>query len=153
MSDIELDLRVADPQWNGLSDLEGLCARALAAGQGVACGAGGEVAVLLTGDEEMQALNRDWRGKDRATDVLSFPGDAMAPGFLGDIALGHGVCVRDAHALGRDLSAHLAHLLVHGLLHLYGHDHIEDTEAAEMQALEREALATLGLPDPYSVNN
>ena len=111
------------------------------------------MAVLLSGDEEMQALNRDWRGKDRATDVLSFPGDAMAPGFLGDIALGHGVCVRDAHALGRDLSAHLAHLLVHGLLHLYGHDHIEDTEAAEMQALEREALATLGLPDPYSVNN
>lgn len=153
MSAIELDLRIAESAWHEIGDGERLCRRALEAGRAAAGGAGGALALLLTGDAQMQALNRDWRGRDKPTDVLSFPADDMAAGFLGDIALGHGVCARDAAAHDRDLPAHLAHLVIHGLLHLYGYDHMDDTEAARMQALESEALARLGLPDPYWVPN
>ena len=108
------------------------------------------MAILFTGDQVMQALNRDWRGKDKPTDVLSFPADEMAAGFLGDLALGYGVCAKDAESLGRDFSAHITHLLIHGLLHLIGHDHESDEDADRMEALESKALARLGLPDPYS---
>lgn len=153
MGAIEFDLRVADPAWQVLAGVESVCARALEAGQAVCRGPGGRVELLLTSDDMMQQLNRDWRGKDAPTDVLSFPAGEMAAGFLGDIALGHGVCLRDATAFRRDLPDHLAHLVIHGLLHLHGYDHIEDTQAEQMQALEREALAMLGLADPYSSNN
>lgn len=149
MDEVEIDLRIADPQWEAIADLEDVCRCALAAGRAAAGGRGGEVAVLLSDDGDMQALNRDWRGKDRPTDVLSFPADNVHAGFLGDIALGYGICARDAARMDRAFRSHLIHLLVHGLLHLYGYDHIEDTQAVEMQALERQALASLGLPDPY----
>ncbi len=150
MAQVICDLRTADPAWDSVSGLQEVCTRALNAGLEASGENGGEVAILLTGDDEMQALNRDWRGKDAPTDVLAFPVDAPMHDFLGDIAVGHGVCQRDAAEMQRDLSAHLSHLLIHGLLHLYGHDHVEDTEAAEMQALETMALASLGLPDPYA---
>lgn len=151
MSAIFLDLRIAEPAWRAIDQLDAVCARALEAGRAEAgphCR--GEVAVLLTDDGEMQALNRDWRGRDVATDVLAFPADKADDGFLGDIALGHGVCARDAAEAGRALEAHLAHLLIHGLLHLIGHDHIEEEAARTMQAVEIKALERLGLPDPYS---
>lgn len=150
MDEVVLDLRIADPRWRAIGDLETACRCALSAGQAVARGPGGEVAVLLTDDDDMQALNRDWRGKDRPTDVLSFPAGPAPAGFLGDIALGYGVCSCDAAQLDRALRSHLLHLLIHGLLHIYGYDHIEDTQAAKMHEVEREALASLGLPDPYS---
>jgi probable rRNA maturation factor len=153
MSGLEFDLRITDPAWQVIAGVEGLCGRALQAGQAVCNRAGGRVEILLTGDDMMQRLNRDWRGKDAPTDVLSFPAGEMAAGFLGDLALGHGVCSRDATALGRDLPDHISHLVIHGLLHLHGYDHMEDTQAEQMQALEREALAILGLADPYLENN
>lgn len=146
---VSFELRVDEPAWEALGGLEALCARALQAGA-KAAGVSGEASVLLTGDAEMQALNARWRGKDRPTDVLSFPAGAIAAPFLGDIAIGHGVAGRDAAAAGKALADHLAHLLIHGLLHLAGHDHLEDTQAEEMERLERAALESIGIGDPYS---
>jgi probable rRNA maturation factor len=118
-----------------------------------------EIAIRLTSDEAVQTLNRDYRGKDKATNVLSFPmlsADALddidaAPGevLLGDIVLARGVCAAEAEARGISLSAHATHLIVHGVLHLLGFDHIEDDEATMMEAIERVVLRDLGLHDPY----
>jgi probable rRNA maturation factor len=146
---IELDLRIADTAWTTeVPDLQAVCDRALAAGA-AQLQQSGDVSVLLTDNDEIQTLNRDWRGKDRPTDVLSFPADQMDRPFLGDIAIALGVMQDDAANRKLALSQHLSHLLIHGLLHLLGHDHKDDTEAAEMEALEIAALATLGWPDPY----
>lgn len=151
MNAITVDLRVADPQWACLGEIELLASSTFAAARAVmAVPASGEVALLLTNDAEMQALNATWRGKDAPTDVLSFSSGAAGSGFLGDIALGFGICARDATTAGRDLGDHTRHLLIHGLLHLMGHDHLAPDEAAEMESLEVAALASLGVPDPYS---
>ena len=147
---VDLDLRVAESKWaKSLPDLETICQRALDAGAAQMT-AKGEVAVLLTNNAEIQDLNRDWRGKDKPTDVLSFPADPMDEPFLGDIAVALGVTQDDAETRGIALDQHLSHLLIHGLLHLLGHVHKDDTEAAEMEALEIAALASLGWRDPYS---
>lgn len=146
---IDLDLRVEAPAWPDLvTDLKSVCERALLAGASLT-GAEGEVSLLLTNDGEIQSLNRDWRGKDKPTDVLSFPAAEMDRPFLGDIAIALETTRDDAAAKDIELAQHLSHLLIHGLLHLLGHDHKEDTEAAEMEALEIAALASLGWPDPY----
>ena len=120
-----------------------------------------EVAVRLTSDEEVRTLNRQYRAKDAPTNVLSFPMiqpdllDAVTRNsddgevMLGDIALAHGVCAAEATDKGISLHDHATHLIVHGVLHLLGHDH-GDTAAAEvMEAIERDALASLGIADPY----
>ena len=147
---IELDLRIAAPGWQtAIADLEQICLNALRAGAAEKA-ASGEVSLLLTDDVEIQALNRDWRGNDKPTDVLSFPASAMDAPFLGDIAVSLGVTQRDAKTRGIGLDQHLSHLLIHGLMHLLGHDHKDDTEAAEMESLEIAALASLGWPDPYN---
>ena len=147
---IELDLRIESPDWSAaLPDLEPICERALGAGAAQA-DATGEVSLLLTDNTEIQTLNKDWRGKDRPTDVLSFPSDPVDRPFLGDIAVAYGITAKDARAGEKSLEQHLSHLLIHGLLHLLGHDHKDDTEAAEMEALEVAALASLGWPDPYN---
>ena len=117
-----------------------------------------EVSVRLTDDAEVQALNREWRGKDAATNVLSFPmmepGELSAPGpgelLLGDVVVAHGVCAREAAGRGVPLADHLQHLLVHGTLHLLGFDHMTDAEGDAMEAIERLALADLGVADPYA---
>nr|WP_070960522.1 rRNA maturation RNase YbeY [Hyphomonas sp. Mor2] len=146
---IELDLRIAAPAWDeALTHLPDICQAALNAGA-TQKGATGEVSVLLTDDEEIQTLNRDWRNKDKPTDVLSFPASEMDAPFLGDIAVSLGVTQKDAAVRGIALDQHLSHLLIHGLMHLLGHDHKDDTEAAEMESLEIAALASLGWPDPY----
>ncbi len=146
---IRLEMQVADAGWSaGVDALEPVCQRALEAGAEVA-GTGGEVSLLLTGDAEVQTLNRDWRGQDKPTDVLSFAGAPADRPFLGDIAIALGVAARDADVTGIALDQHLSHLLIHGFLHLLGHDHLEDTEAVKMEGLEVAALASLGWPDPY----
>lgn len=120
-----------------------------------------EASVLFTSDAEVHALNREWRGRDKPTNVLSFPmldrDDLLAfaadgpPELLGDIALAHGTCAREAAEKGVPLADHAAHLVVHGLLHLAGHDHVDSEAQAEaMEALEVKALAILGLADPYA---
>lgn len=120
-----------------------------------------EIAVRLTGDAEVRALNRDYRGKDQPTNVLSFaqydPGDfAMLTNsddgeiLLGDIVLALETCAREAAERGISVTDHAAHLIVHGTLHLLGYDHQDDASGDAMEALETKALATLGLADPYA---
>ncbi len=108
-----------------------------------------ELTVLLTDDATVQDLNARYRGKDSATNVLSFPAPQTALPHIGDVALAYGVCAAEAEAQGKTLAAHLAHLTAHGVLHLIGYDHETEAEAEEMEGLERVIMAGLGLPDPY----
>jgi len=111
-----------------------------------------ELAVRIVDEAEITALNRRYRGKDGATNVLSFPFDAM-PGVeteqLGDIVICAPVVASEAVTQGKSLQAHWAHIVIHGVLHLLGYDHHLDDEAQQMEALEIRLLASLGLPDPY----
>lgn len=115
----------------------------------------GEIAVRIVGRREGRRLNAAWRGKDYPTNVLSFPaGDlprALRPRPLGDLVICAPVVAAEARAQGKTLSAHWAHLVVHGVLHLLGHDHQHDDEALRMERRERRVLARLGFPDPYAV--
>jgi len=116
-----------------------------------ACG----ISILLADDAALQALNRQWRGKDTPTNVLSFPAADMPlvegeERHLGDLALSYDTLVREAAAEGKTLPAHLQHLVVHGVLHLAGFDHETEADADRMEALETAVLADLGVPDPYA---
>jgi probable rRNA maturation factor len=112
-----------------------------------------ELSLLLTDDAHVRVLNRDWRGQDKPTNVLSFPSadedDEPGP-LLGDVVVARETTAREAEAEGKSFEDHLSHLLVHGLLHLFGFDHEDDEEAEEMEALETEILAGLGVADPYA---
>lgn len=148
-----IDLRVADERWGALGDCDQFAARVLSLAAS-RMSAAGEAAILLTDDVEMRALNKQWRGLDKATDVLSFPGEGPEipgqPQYLGDIAIGYDTARRDAESMGRPFEAHMAHLLIHGFLHLLGYDHIEPEDAKVMEPLEVELLARLGWADPYA---
>ena len=114
-----------------------------------------DVSVRVVGVEEMQALNRDFRGKDKPTNVLSFPGGDVAglpeeePRGLGDVVICAEVVRDEAAEQNKALADHWAHMLVHGMLHLLGYDHISATEAADMERLEVMILTTIGVRDPY----
>ena len=107
----------------------------------------GEITIRIVDATESQALNRDFRHKDKPTNVLSFP--MGEPDYLGDIVICAPVVAAEAKEQGKAPRAHWAHMVVHGMLHLLGHDHIADDEAEKMEALERKLLARLGFPDPY----
>lgn len=118
------------------------------------------MSLLFTSDDEVHTLNRDWRQRDKPTNVLSFPmlereelqtlAPEGPPELLGDIALAYATCAREAEEKGITLEAHATHLIVHGLLHLAGHDHVDSDEQAEaMEGLETRILAKLGIADPY----
>jgi probable rRNA maturation factor len=112
-----------------------------------------ELSLVLTDDAEQQVLNRDWRGIDKATNVLSFPQiEPFAPvsGLLGDIILARETLEREAAEQGVSLEDHFTHLVVHGFLHLLGYDHMDDDEALAMEGLETQILASLGVADPYA---
>ena len=116
-----------------------------------------EISVRLTSDDEVRALNEQWRGKDRPTNVLSFPMAEPAELrsedgpelMLGDVVLARGICAAEAEAKAIPIADHAAHLLVHGTLHLLGDDHLDDDSAARMEAREVRALARLGIANPY----
>lgn len=146
---IGFDLIVEDDSWSALGDLDALCRKAFDAACAVAPVDEGNLALLLAGDDTLHQLNREFRGKDKPTDVLSFPSLPMDRPFLGDIAVALGVSAKDAEIQGKKLADHLVHLLIHGYLHLLGFDHETDEEASEMEALEIKALATLGIANPY----
>lgn len=112
----------------------------------------GHIAFVFSDDSMVQVLNREWRGKDKPTNVLSFPdGDEMEEGLihLGDVIVAHETLAREAAKLGISFDHHLTHLLLHGSLHLLGHDHMTDEEAKIMETLETKLLADMGIKDPY----
>jgi probable rRNA maturation factor len=118
-----------------------------------------ELAVMLTDDSGIRTLNKNWRGQDRPTNVLSFPALQPtgprsaddAPRMLGDIAIAYETTRREADDEQKPFDHHLSHLAVHGFLHLVGYDHENDMQAEAMEALERTILAELGIPDPYAI--
>ena len=140
----------------GCDDLEGLAGRAVAAAlrsageAGNASPDGAELSLLLADDAAIRALNRQWRGEDKPTNVLSFPAPAALRGHaLGDIAVAYETTAREAAERGVPLGDHLAHLVVHGLFHLLDYDHGDEAEAERMEGLEARALASLGLASPF----
>lgn len=158
---MELEIDVEGP-WPD-EEWEPLAARAAAAAATVAPElANGRLSasLLFTSDAEIHALNREWRQRDKPTNVLSFPmleraevlslANSGPPELLGDVALAHETCAREAAEKGIPLAHHASHLIVHGLLHLAGYDHETSPEEAEaMEALETKALAICGIADPY----
>ena len=163
-----VDIVIEDARWEAFG-LEALAERACAAAlQGAGLGAEGYSVVLMGCDDARIALlNADFRGKPQPTNVLSWPseeraaetagaspeqpepGDSDDPCELGDIAIAWETCLREAEEQGKPMQDHVTHLVVHGLLHCLGYDHVENADASLMEGLEVEILASLGLPDPY----
>ena len=147
---IEVEVEAGD--WtDAIDDVEAVVERAAVATLGTQAGG---VVVLLTDDQTVSDLNGRFRGKDRPTNVLSFPAPAMPganPQPLGDIVLAYGVCAAEAEEQSKTLRNHLTHLVVHGVLHLLGRDHEDDAEAEAMEGEERSILASLGVSDPYTL--
>lgn len=160
---LDIDIEAWPPPRGEWAEWEALANRAaLAVGEGEALHANPRliVSLLFTSDAEVHTLNHEWRGRDKPTNVLSFPMleraelEGLAPDgppvMLGDIALAYETCAREAADKGVPLEHHAAHLIVHGLLHLAGHDHDDsDAQAEQMEALETAILAKLGIADPY----
>jgi probable rRNA maturation factor len=154
--DLTVDVLTESPLWDAEPGAEAVVRRAIAQAAAVEGSAdpAAEVSILLCDDAVIAALNARWRGRDEPTNVLSFPappaGDPAAPAHLGDIAIACETVIREAREQGLPVTQHLAHLAVHGFLHLLGYDHVTDGEAERMERLEREILASLGIPDPYA---
>lgn len=150
-----LDIVVESGGWDRSGAIEALARSAAEAAADAAASPDEALAatLLLADDETVRGLNRTWRGKDSATNVLSFPADMPPlpgePRHLGDVALAYETLVREAEAEGKPLRDHVAHLVVHGVLHLLGQDHGTDAEAEAMERAETAVLATLGIADPY----
>ena len=143
-----IEIEVEDAAWTvALPDVESVVLRAATAALGAV---EGDLVVLLSDDAGVQDLNQRFRDKDRPTNVLSFPAAESAFPNLGDVVLGFAYCAAEADAQGKSLSDHLSHLVVHGVLHLLGRYHEAEAEAEEMEAEEREILASLGVADPYA---
>ena len=158
MPTIEIDIAVEAGAWPPQAELAALARRAVDAALaelGVEPAAqGAELSLLFTGDAEIKALNAEWRTRDKATNVLSFPAFPPArggplPPLLGDIVLAFETVAREAETEGKPFDHHVSHLTVHGLLHLVGYDHETEAEGDEMEALETRILARLAIPDPY----
>ena len=165
---MDIDILIDEPRWNDV-DLEALVKTALVATfdhLGIAADAV-EVSVLACNNERIAALNDTYRDKASATNVLSWPAEDLAAATagarpappqpdpdgslpLGDIAIAYETCAHEAEALGKPMTEHVTHLMVHGTLHLLGYDHIRDPDATLMQAIEAEILGKLGYDDPYN---
>jgi len=145
------DVSKADPLWDDVNiDIPALAQRAASAlpahvlpDEGVQ-----EISLVLMDNDGITALNRDYRNADKPTNVLSFP-TLNAPGLLGDIVLARGIIMAEAKGGGKRLEDHLTHLIIHGILHLLGYDHIDAAEAEAMEMIEIQALAKLGIANPY----
>jgi probable rRNA maturation factor len=152
-----IDILVESARWSGRRGVQPLLRRTIA-GASTALPAkaarstsGAELAIVLTNDSAIRELNRTWRGKDEPTNVLAFPTEPQARPhrLLGDIVIAYETLAREARAERKPFDHHLAHLAVHGFLHLCGYDHESDRQAATMERLETAILARLGVPDPY----
>jgi probable rRNA maturation factor len=154
---LSADILVTAACWQAEPDAQALVQRAIeaAAQHASASARGAEVAIVLTDDSGIRTLNRDWRGIDKPTNVLSFPSaqtpaNASPSPMLGDIAIAYETTRREAEREHKPFAHHLSHLAVHGFLHLVGYDHENDADAEKMEDLERTILTSLGVPDPYA---
>jgi probable rRNA maturation factor len=154
---LAVDIIVSSPPWEGMDDFarrDGLVERALyqcVATTGARLAQDSEVCVTFCNDETIHRLNAQWRGADTATNVLSFPtpGPLAKKNLLGDIVIAYETVAREAREQDKSLRDHVAHMVVHGFLHLIGYDHETSAEAEIMEAAERRVAAALGLSDPY----
>jgi probable rRNA maturation factor len=148
-----IDICVESELWKNAGNAKAWMRRALAGAAAALAREAAELAVVLTDDSAIRVLNRQWRGVDAATNVLSFPAPpgfaAGDPPFIGDIVLAQQTIAREAAAERKLFVHHLAHLAVHGYLHLLGYDHDNDKAAATMEDIERNILRRLAIPDPY----
>ena len=146
-----VDIQIASPLWDGQPLAEQTVRDAIAAAADTLSTIAGEVSIVLTDDQAIRDLNREWRKIDKATNVLSFPAAPAGGGdkMLGDIVIAYETLAQECNDEGRDFLHHLAHLTVHGFLHLIGYDHKVDAEAEEMEGLESKIMAHMQLPDPY----
>ncbi len=144
-----ITLLIEDPKWRSH---RGLLARLTKAAEAARRSARlkGNFTILLADDRKLQALNREFRGKDKPTNVLSFPG---LEGHGGDIAIAYGVTAKEAKAAAKNFADHASHLVVHGVLHLAGYDHERPKDARVMEPLEARILKRLGIADPYAVTS
>ncbi len=154
---LSIAIRTQSRRWRDIADLRARVTQATQAALTIAPLKpmdGAELSLLLTDDKRIRAVNRDWRGFDKATNVLSFPAAPPerigASPVLGDIVLAYETVAREAQEEGKALADHLSHLVIHGLLHLLGEDHETQGEAERMEGLEIAALAQLGIADPYA---
>ena len=161
MSAVRLEVVVRSALWKRRRTAQSVVKKAVLAAAKAASTAPAELAIVLSNDSTIQALNRDWRGKNAPTNVLSFPaapdlsvrsrGKSRQPSpYIGDIVIAYQTTVREAVAEGKPFDHHLAHLAIHGFLHLLGYDHENDSDAKKMESLERRILGRLAVPDPYA---
>lgn len=155
---VEIDLLVEAEGWQPPDELEATARKAVDAALaelGARAGMPSELSLVFSNDAGIKDLNAGWRGKDKPTNVLSFPAFAVTPGdplppMLGDIVLAIETISRESSLEEKPFDHHLIHLIVHGFLHLLGYDHETDEEAEAMEAMERRVLARLAIPDPYA---
>jgi probable rRNA maturation factor len=152
---LELEISVAPGATALHATLPAVIGAAIIAANRVVGPAAGGATVVVDNDDRIHALNRLWRQIDKPTNVLSFPapdGPSGPANYLGDIAISYETAAREAAAEGKSFSDHVAHLSVHGFLHLMGYDHESDADAEEMEGIERNILARIGISDPYIAN-
>jgi probable rRNA maturation factor len=145
-----ITLLIENPDWRAHRGLQARLKQVAEAARRAVKLKGG-FSILLADDRTLRGLNRDFRGIDKATNVLSFPAAPAPAGHAGDIAIAYGVTKREAKAAGKSFADHALHLAVHGVLHLGGHDHIRPKDAKAMEALEVKILARFGIADPYAI--
>ena len=151
---MRISCSIAAKAWRGVPGVRSLTRRAATASvdhAGAPLHPLAELSVLLCDDARMREINRQWRGIDKPTNVLSFPQALPGGGNpLGDIAVAHETVAREASEEGKSFEDHYSHMIVHGFLHLLGFDHENDADAGEMEGRERQILARLGIADPYA---
>jgi probable rRNA maturation factor len=151
-TELSIDVLLESPHWQKVPNAAAAVRKAINAAADEISSPGGEVAVLLTDDDAIRKLNKQWRKIDKPTNVLSFP-SSQGTAILGDIVIAYETLMRESRDEGREFTHHLSHLAVHGFLHLMGYDHQSDSDAEAMETLESEILARLRMPDPYLVRD
>ena len=148
---LKIDVLVESVLWKATQDAAAAARRAIAEAAAMLSTPRAELAIVLTDDSAIRLLNRAWRGVDAATNVLSFPasGAGGEPPLIGDIVLAFETVAREARAERKSFVHHVAHLAVHGFLHLLGYDHVRKADAEAMERIERDVLQRLAIPDPY----
>jgi probable rRNA maturation factor len=153
---LKIDVLIDAGQWKKAGQIRQLVRRAVHEAAETQSTSGSELAIVLTNDSAIRQLNRLWRGVDAPTNVLSFPAatrqEADEPAHLGDIVLAYETVAHEARDEGKPLANHVAHLVVHGYLHLLGFDHERNADAEAMEQTERKILRRLAIPDPYRHN-